>query len=980
MLNFSKIEEEILKYWQEREIFKKTLRKDSPRGDFVFYDGPPFATGLPHYGHIVASLMKDMVPRFWTMKGYHVERKWGWDCHGLPIENIVEQELGLKHKKDIETLGVDKFNQTCESKVLKYAIEWRASIERLGRWVDMDNDYKTMDKNFMESVWWVFKQLWDKGLIYESYRSMHICPRCETTLSQSEVGQGYKDIEDLGVTAKFELIDEPGTFVLAWTTTPWTLPGNAALAVGEGIEYVKIILKSEINSKLKAQNFILAKAIFEQWPNKNEYQITEEFKGKKLLRKKYQPLFDYFNNDKLENRQKAFKIYAAVFVSTEEGTGVVHIAPGFGDDDFNLSKKENLPLINHVGMDGRLSAEVIDFAGEPAKPKGNHMATDQKVADFLTAKGLVFSVQKYFHSYPHCWRCDSPLLNYATSSYFVAVEKIKNKLLKQAAKINWMPEHIKEGRFGKWLEGARDWSISRQRYWGSVMPVWTCLSCGEKRVFGSVKELEQASGREVNDLHKHVVDNITVLCLKCKQEMRRIPDVLDCWFESGSMPYAQLHYPFENKENFEQNFPAQFIAEGADQTRAWFYYLHVLAVGIFGKLAYKNVAVNGIVLAEDGKKMSKKLKNYPDPTEMFNKYGADAMRYYLATSPVLKADDLCFSEHDLATVYKKVFLILGNVLSFYKIFEISGLKSNTKSENKLDKWIIAKTELLKQEIGEAYNNYDLVKASRPIIDYIDDLSTRYLKWSRNRFKSHDEGIKNSALVTLKYALENLALVIAPVMPFTADYLYQELGGEKESIHLENWPEVNKKLIDDDVLEKMRNVTVLIQDGLGVRSYKNIKVRQMLAELRVSKVYDLGEDYLDIVKQELNIKKITFIEKEGVPQNSDQWHCITNMKISGNDYKNYINLEISDELKEEGLFRELVRTVNQLRKEAGLTINDKVVIYYQTEAALVKQVIVKFKGDLLKNTIAGEVILGRAEDGLIVKEVEVNGHKVYLGLK
>ena len=980
MLNFPKLEEDILKYWQDNNIFQKTLDQKSPQGDFSFYDGPPFATGLPHYGHIVPSLMKDMVPRFWTMNGYHVERRWGWDCHGLPIENIVEQELGLKHKKDIETLGVDVFNQTCETKVLKYAIEWRTTIARLGRWVDMDNDYKTMDKNFMESVWWVFKQLWDKGLIYEGYRSMHICPRCETTLSQSEVGQGYKDIEDMSVTAKFELIDElhpdrsvgASTFVLAWTTTPWTLPGNAALAVGENIEYVKIILKSEINSKLKThlssearrakgENFILAKSIFDQWPNKNEYQIVEEFKGKDLVGEKYQPLFDYFNNDKLENKDNAFKIYAADFVSTQEGTGIVHIASGFGDDDFNLSKQKNIPLIKHISMDGRFTTEVVDFAGQEVKHRGDHMAMDTKIAEFLGSKGLVFEAKKYFHSYPHCWRCDSPLLNYATGSYFVAVEKIKDQLLAKAKKINWMPAHLKEGRFGKWLEGARDWSISRQRFWGSVMPIWVCKECGEKKVFGSVEELEHASGREVNDLHKHVVDLITVPCPNCKNNMNRIPDVLDCWFESGSMPYAQLHYPFENKEKFENNFPAQFIAEGADQTRCWFYYLHVLAVAIKGTEAYSNVIVNGIVLASDGKKMSKRLNNYPDPADIFNKYGADAMRYYLATSPAMHADDLCFIERDVENVVKKVLLTLANVVSFYKMYadELTNNKSQT-TNHILDQWILAKTEELTWQITTAYDVYDLNRATRPLAEFINDLSAWYLRRSRDRFKGDDAEDKQSALITIKIVLDKLALLMAPVMPFTADWLYQELSGAKESVHLETWPTARQLNNEEDkTLQLMTEARKIVELAFAKRDEANIKVRQTLASLTVTGA-ELPAEFLEIIKDEVNVKEVKCVKGETLSVTLDT--------------------VLTPELKAEGLLREIVRTVNQMRKDAGLTINDRIKLHTEVEeASLAFKVLTDFASELKKSTLSSELLVNQKAEEVVYQDFTLNNETIRLSV-
>jgi len=951
MINFPKIEEDILKFWQEKDIFKKSLAKESPRGDFSFYDGPPFATGLPHYGHIVASLMKDLVPRYWTMKGYHVERKWGWDCHGLPIENIVEQELKLKNKKDIEDFGVDKFNERCRAKVLQYADEWRRVIDRLGRWVDMAGGYKTMDKNYMESIWWVFKQLWDKGLIYEGYKSMHICPRCETTLSQSEVGQGYEMVKDLSATAKFELADEPGTFVLSWTTTPWTLPGNVALAVGANVNYVQVTLNPESEN---IQQFILAKDIFEKWPRKSEYQIIKEFKGKALAGKKYKPLFDYFYKQDLKNKENGWQIYSADFVNTEEGTGIVHIAPGFGEDDYNLSLKEHLPFVQHVKMDGRFTEDVTDFVGQEVKPKDNPQKTDVEIIKYLAHKNLLFSKEKYEHSYPHCWRCDSPLLNYATSSWFVKVEAIKDKLLKQTKKINWVPGHIKEGRFGKWLAGARDWSISRQRFWGSVMPIWVCQNCKEKKIFGSAAELEQASGKKVNDLHKHFVDKIEFKCQKCSGVMKRIPDVLDCWFESGSMPYAQLHYPFENKDRFGHNFPAQFIAEGADQTRAWFYYLHVLAVILKGSQAFRNVIVNGIVLAQDGKKMSKKLNNYPDPMVLFHKYGADAMRYYLSSSSVMKADDLNFSENDVATVYKKVLLILGNVLAFYKMFEDPRLPSNKESKNILDQWIVAKTALLIAEITEAYDNYDLVKATRPLGEFINQLSTWYLRRSRDRFKSADS---LEALGTLKYVLENLAKVMAPVMPFTADYLYQQLGKEKESVHLESWPKAAGH-VPKKILENMAEVRKIVELALAKRDEAGIKVRQPLNWLSVTG-RSLPDEFVQLIKDEVNVKEVVFKKGETIEVELDT--------------------KISDDLKAEGLRRELVRTINQLRKEAQLTVNDKIIINFQTDSDIIKEVIGNFNTDLLNSTISSSISSGKSGSYLITKEVQVNGETVWLGL-
>jgi isoleucyl-tRNA synthetase len=660
---FVSMEEEVLKFWQTNQIFEKSVKKEAPKGEYVFYDGPPFATGTPHYGHLVGNIMKDVVPRFWTMNGYQVNRKWGWDCHGLPIENIVEKEMGFSSKKEIEEkAGVAKFNELCRSKVLSYTEDWKKTIIRLGRWVDMENAYRTMDLNYMESVWWVFKELWNKELIYKNYRSMYICPRCETTLSQSEVAEGYRDIKDLSVTAKFELVDEPGTFVLAWTTTPWTLPGNVALAIGEDINYAKIKVGEEI--------FILAKERIHDVLKDKEFEVLEEFKGRKLIGKKYQPVFDnYIVDEKLANRENGWKIYGADFVTTEDGTGVVHIAPAYGEDDLTLGRLNKLPFIQHVGMDGMFKKEMGEFAGFHVKPIDNVEATDVLIIKYLAGKGLLFSKEKYEHSYPHCWRCETPLINYATSSWFVNITKIKDKLLEEAKGINWSPAHIKDGRFGNWLEGARDWSISRQRFWASCIPIWESADGEERMVMGGVKELEDLSGEKITDLHKDTLDKITFKSPTSGKLMKRIPDVLDCWFESGSMPYAQFHYPFENKEKVEKNFPAEFIAEGIDQTRTWFYYLHAISGGLKSSQAFKNVIVNGIVLAEDGKKMSKKLKNYPDPSIIFEKYGADALRYYLLTSPVMQAENLNFCEKGVAECLRKIDMVLWNVYIFYEMYE-----------------------------------------------------------------------------------------------------------------------------------------------------------------------------------------------------------------------------------------------------------------------------------------------------------------------
>ena len=949
---FPAMEEEILNFWEKNDIFKKSVEKAAPKGDYVFYDGPPFATGTPHYGHIVASAMKDIVPRYWTMRGYRVERKWGWDCHGLPIENIVEKEMGSKSKKDIEKMGVEKFNELCRSKVLGYVDEWEKVIRRLGRWANMKNAYKTMDLDFMESVWWVFKQLWDKGLIYEGYRSMHICPRCETTLSQQEITEGYKIIKDLSATVKFELVDEPGTFVLAWTTTPWTLIGNAALAVGKDIKYVKIKVDGEL--------YILAKERLEIIKAGDE--VGESFKGKDLVGKKYKPLFDYYSkNEKLENRENGWKIYAADFVTTAEGTGVVHIAPAFGEDDMNLGKEHNLPFIQHVNMDGTIRAEAGDFVGMNVKPIADHMSTDVEIIKYLAHHNLLFSKEKYEHSYPHCWRCETPLINYATTSWFVAVTKVKSKALKLAEKINWSPTHIKEGRFGNWLLGARDWSISRQRFWASVMPIWKCVKCGEMKVFGSVAELEKTSGEKITDLHKHIVDKISFKCEKCPSTgsgqagiMKRVPDVLDTWFDSGSMPYGEMHYPFENKEKFEANFPAEFIAEGDDQTRAWFYYLHIIATAIKGNRAFNNVIVNGIVLAEDGKKMAKRLKNYPDPMVVMNKYGADALRYYLCASPVMKADNINFSEKDLAEQARFINILL-NVLSFYKMFalgmEITDLEKKDLI-NVLDIWITSRLEQTKQAVTEKMDNYNL-HAIREIPIFINDLSTWFVRRSRDRFKGDDKTDKMRALKTLRRTLYHLARIMAPFMPFMAERIYQELGADVLSVHLKEWPEVRKEWILEKVLKEMEIVRRIVELGLAKRDEAGIKVRQPLNELRIANV-ELRIEYAELIKDELNVKKVAAEKGKG--------------EISVE-----LDTVITNELKSEGLKREIVRTVNSMRKNAELTIKDKIILSWQSDSELVRKVFSEMAEELKKDTLSGEIMESEVEG----KEIEANGEKMFL---
>ncbi len=945
----AKREEATLAFWKENDIFKKSLERSSPKGDFVFYDGPPFATGLPHYGHLLQSAVKDVVPRYKTMRGFHVERQWGWDCHGLPIENIVEKEIGTKSKKDIVAMGVKKFNDLCRERIFTFINEWERIIPRFGRWADMKNPYRTMDFAYMESEWWAFKKLYDDGLIYESYRSMHICPRCETTLSQGEVADGYKDVKDIAVTVKFELVDEPKTFLLAWTTTPWTLPGNVALAVSKDTIYFEykevggnekyILAKERVSSFFTVDSERLYKRVSYQG---KEYSYNGEYRGGRLIekfKKGYKPLFDYYSKDKsLKNRENGWKVYAGDFVTTETGTGIVHIAPAFGEDDMTIGKEKNLPFVQHVNMDGTFRPEVKDLAGIEVKPQSEddkvRLGADIAILKYLQGRGMFFSKENITHSYPHCWRCDTPLLNYATSSWFVAVTKIKDKLLKTAEKIEWSPAHIKAGRFGEWLKGARDWSISRQRFWANTIPVWRCEKCKAERVFGSALELEKASGEKVTDIHKDVVDEVAFACSAehggCGGQMKRVPDVLDTWFDSGSVPFAILHYPFEfstdskgstfrksKVEPWSRIFPADFIAEAQDQCRAWFYYQHVLMGALFGREAFKHCIVTGIVLAEDGKKMSKKLNNYPDPMEVVDKYGADALRLYLLSSPVVQAENLCFAESGVDEVAKKNIGRLNNVLAFYKLYE-SGTPRSSKSEHVLDKWILARLAALIGETTEGYEKYQLDKAVRPLALFIDDLSVWYLRRSRERVKNGNADSK-AALATLRYVFHTLARVIAPSMPFLAEHLFQAVreGEDEESVHLASWPEIPELDFDAPaILAVMLFARNFVTMALMRRSEAGIKVRQPLAKLTIrhkGPPIPLWNDVVPLIADEINVKEVVL---ESAKSDSSA--------VS-------LDMELTSELKEEGFVRDLIRAIQEFRKSRGLNPHENVKIFLEVSA-------------------------------------------------
>jgi len=1143
----AEIEEKILKFWQENKIFEKSLRqaKAKPPKDYVFYDGPPFANGLPHYGHILASIIKDVIPRYQTMKGKKVERRWGWDCHGLPVEFEVEKELGLKTKKDIEKFGIEKFNEVAKKSVLKYESDWKKIIPRIGRWADMENAYKTMDADYMESVLWVFKSLYEKGLIYEGYKSMHVCPRCETTLSNFEVTLGYKDIEDASIIVKFPISKFPNTYLVAWTTTPWTLPGNVALAINPNFQYVKI--------KINNEYFILAKERLSVIGF--NYKIIEKIKGSKLIGLSYEPIFDYYSKDKnSKNRENGWKIYPADFVTIEEGTGIVHIAPAFGSEDMDLADKFHLPFVQHVSLDGKFKKEVKDFAGLAVKPKDSPQITDQKIIDFLSKNNKLFKSEKITHSYPHCWRCETPLLNYAASSWFVKVTAIKNKLIKNNKKINWVPNHIKTGRFGKWLEEARDWAISRSRFWGAPLPVWKCKKCKAIKVIYSVEEIKNNSRkshnkyflmrhgeaesnlfkisssnykhnhhvtekgkketlnslkklkgidlifssdfvraketaqiaakyfkikkviydkrlREINtgifdgknekeyhsyfssleekfyktppkgenltelkkrvskflyeidrkythkniliitheypiwmmatsavganvkkaieikgkekdsiktgevktlnffplphnqdfelDLHRPYIDKIEFPC-SCGEKMKRIEDVFDCWFESGSMPYAQSHYPFER----HLPFPAEFIAEGIDQTRGWFYTLLVLSTALFNKSAYKNVIVNGIILAETGQKMSKRLKNYPDPMDIVSKYGADSLRLYLLASPAVAAEGLNFSEKGVDEIYKKVILRLWNVYKFYELYSnsLKTKSSKLKAINVLDKWILARLEELKTEILRLMDKYELDKAVRPVANFVEDLSTWYIRRSRERFKA-DTGDNQRASLITHYVLLEFSKIIAPFTPFIAEGIYKSLQNtDSVSVHLENWPKPNKKLIDKKLLEAMAEVRRIASLALEARAKAGIKVRQPLASLKLktqSLKLKANKELLNILADEVNVKEVVF----------------------DNKIKDEIELDtkITAELRQEGILREFTRIIQDLRKEAGYLPKDKIYLWLEAPKEI-ESVINKYLNYFKEKIGAKTVEFRRTEKFDAELETRIDSKKIWIGIK
>ncbi|KAK3584202.1 hypothetical protein CHS0354_035283 [Potamilus streckersoni] len=849
----SRSEEDILKFWEDNRMVEKAGEFRPGAKRYVVYDGPPFATGTPHYGHLLAGTIKDVVPRYYTMLGHKIERRFGWDCHGLPVEFEAEKELGTRGKYDIEKMGIDKFNEYCRSIVMRYAHEWRYVVKRIGRWIDLNNDYKTLDTDFMESVWWVFKSLWDKGLIYQANRITAYSTRLSTPLSNFEVNLGYRMTDDPSVTIKFKSLTEENTYFLGWTTTPWTLPANLALCVNPEQDYL-LLQKNE-------ERFYIGKYALSRYSKEfSDAEVIKTLKGAALERMIYEPLFPFY----AEYAQSgSFIVTVGEHVTDDMGTGIVHTAPMFGEDDHRIGKLYRLPEIMPVDDSGIFTDAAPPYKGLFFKD------ADKPIIDYLKANKRLLRQDTLHHNYPFCWRTDTPLMYRGIPSWFVNVEKIKELMLENNRKIHYAPDHIKEGRMGKWLEGARDWCISRNRYWGTPLPVWICENCKHEKCLGSRAELEQLSGKKTEDLHRHFIDGLTFPCEKCGGTSRRITEVLDCWFESGSMPYAQLHYPFENKEQFERTFPADFISEGIDQTRGWFYTLSVLSSALFGLPAYKNIIVSGLVMAEDGEKMSKRLKNYPDPLDMLNKYGADALRLYMLNSGAIKAEELRFAESGLIDTGRNNLIPLRHALSFFVTYaNVDGWKpaeTPVKSDNPLDIWLLSGFQELVQDVRTAMATYNLNKAVQPLVGFIDGLTNWYIRRSRRRFwKAGESADKYRAYETLYYTLKNFAKVIAPFMPFTAELIYSVLktGSDPESVHLCDFPEVDTTLLNPELNIRMKKVMDAVSMGRFLRASEQIKIRQPLPSVSLVTsdpvTAQVIKEMQDQIREELNVKQV-FIE-------------------------------------------------------------------------------------------------------------------------
>jgi isoleucyl-tRNA synthetase len=974
--DFNQLELDVLTYWKDNDIFKKSLEQTKDGEPFIFYDGPPFATGLPHYGSILPSVIKDAIPRFQTMRGKYVRRRWGWDCHGLPIENIVEQHLKISGKKQIEEVGVDRFNQVCRDNVLTYAKEWGKTIDRIARWVEFDNAYMTMQTSFQESVWWGLKQIWEKDLIYEDRKVLLYCSRCETPVSNFEVAMdnSYRDVTEESVYAKFRLVPrqrivdfltDEKTYVLAWTTTPWTLPGNTSLNIGPDITYVLV--------EQNGERYILAKDRLDVL--EGEYEVQSEFAARSLEGLRYEPLYP---GVVVDPNDKAHKIYTADFVTIEDGTGMVHNAALYGEEDYQLAKDKDLPRQEMLDHQGR----YLDMV--PESLRGVFFKDAEKIVlDELTAKNLVYKTKHYTHSYPHCWRCGTPLFYNALPAWFINVQKIKPQLLENNESVNWYPGHLKHGRFAQGIQNAPDWNISRNRYWATALPFWKCENqdCKHVTCIGSIDELKEKSTNfdevypdfdrsnlEATDLHRPYIDRVKLSCEKCGSVMSRIPEVIDCWVESGSMPFAELHYPIENEALFKQRYPSDFVVEYIPQTRAWFYVMHVINSILFGKSPLKNVLTTGTILAEDGTKMSKSKKNYPDPNEVIAKYGADSLRFYLLTSPVVNGEDISFSEKGVAEVGRKLHMLLWNMHSFYRMYQKGQGELGAHTNHVLDRWVVAEFNRVHAYVTKQLEAYDTARAGKMITDFINDVSTWYVRRSRDRIK---EGGNDSeaALATLGWVLAETAKLIAPFMPFLSEILFRDITG-KPSVHLERW--TSESSVDETLLKQMHTVRGLVELGLSLRKEHNVKVRQALAEFQFALSDEAGEmdaSLNQILADELNVKSV---KQVSAVVNRPGWV----FKQDGSTNV-ALNIELTDELRKEGLARELERQIQDLRKKSGLSVGEMVDVLYNTQDEELESALLTLINR--KKTFVNQISTNPEVEADFETQAEIEKRPIWLGI-
>jgi len=1038
-LNITLLESEILRFWQKNDIFHQSMENRAGGPEYVFFEGPPTANGKPGVHHVLARVFKDMFPRYKSMNGFHVSRRGGWDTHGLPVEIEVEKRLGFSNKQDIEDYGIAKFNEHCRDSVFTYIQEWEKLTDRIGYWVDLEDAYITFKNTYIESVWWLLKSIWDKGLLYQGFKVVPYCPRCGTALSDHEVAQGYAQATDPSIFVRMPLVEEENTSLLVWTTTPWTLPGNVAVAAHPDIDYVKVGLGSGSNREY----LILAQSLMDKVLADQDYEVVKTFKGKQLKGKHYHPLFTFLPVEK-----DAHYVVLADFVTTEDGTGLVHIAPAFGQDDMQMSIEYDLPILMTVNDNGRFTNDVRPWAGMWVKD------ADPLIVKDLDQRGLMFDVGTYEHTYPFCWRCDTALLYYARPTWYIRTSELKDRLVALNENINWHPEYIKHGRFGNWLENNVDWALGRERYWGTPLPVWECESCHHQVCVGSVKALSELAGRDLRDLdlHRPFVDNVHLACPECNNRMTRVPELIDAWFDSGSMPVAQWHYPFENIETFKEQFPADFICEAVDQTRGWFYTLHAISTLVFDSHSYKNVICLGLILDKDGQKMSKTRGNVVEPWDVIDKHGADALRWYLYTASP-PGQERRFSEDLVGEVVRTFTLTLWNTYSFFVTYanldEWTPTESETPEYSDLDRWLRSSLHTLVRDVTDAFETYNVPAATRPIEKFVDQLSNWYLRRSRRRYwKTESDSDKAAAYATLYEALKTLSFLLAPTMPFIAEQLYQNLVRVNDpdaplSVHLADWPTYDPDLIDEGLNRDMATVMKLASLGHAARNSENLKVRQPLAEAAFvignAEEQSVVDDYADLLMDELNVKAVSLLGSASeavrfslnpLPKQlgqrfqslfpkvrkallelpadqsarklldggslsvtvDDETFEITPDEVevraeakegyavaSEGAYLAALVTELSPELVDEGLVREFVRRVQSLRKDADLDIADRIHLYYSASERL-DTAIKAFKDYIKEETLAKEMTAGISPEDLPFLQDEFDNEAVKISIE